>query len=115
RFPGSAFTPILRRVDRFLRSSLRNAYPQRLERAAMVLQDEEIQSEKVKEIQSRGVKHPYLKSYLVARANPLTRARKGMPDFEEALEKLRRSLERIQPGKVRLDQVAGAAVWDAGE
>ncbi|MDM7914707.1 MAG: chromosome partitioning protein ParB, partial [Candidatus Eisenbacteria bacterium] len=56
RFPGSAFTPILRRVDRFLRSSLRNAYPQRLERAAMVLQAEEILSEKVTEIQSRGVK-----------------------------------------------------------
>jgi ParB family transcriptional regulator, chromosome partitioning protein len=115
RFPGSAFTPLLRRVDKFLRSSLRNAHPQRIERARMVLAAEEVLTEKVKEIQSRGVRHPYLKSYLIARCNPLSRARKGVPEFEEAIEKLRGALSRVNAGKVRLDQVAGAAMWDAGE
>jgi ParB family chromosome partitioning protein len=115
RFPGSAFAPILRRVDRFLRASLRNAHPRRIERAFQVRSAEETLSSKVREIQERGVRHPYLKSYLVARCNPLTRARKEIPEFEEALEKLRRNLDRINPAKVRLDQVAGAAVWNAAE
>jgi ParB family chromosome partitioning protein len=114
RFPGSAFLPILRRVDKFLRSSLRNAYPIRKERAGLVLAAEEVLTEKVREIQARGVRHPYLKSYLVARSNPLSRARKSMPEFEEALAKLRANLSRVQTGRVRLDHVAGAAAWDAG-
>jgi hypothetical protein len=81
----------------------------------MVRSAEETLTAKVREIQERGVRHPYLKSYLIARCNPLSRARKSIPEFEEALEKLRRSLERVNPSKVRLDHVAGAAVWDAGE
>jgi len=115
RFPGSAFTPILRRVDKFMRSSLKNARPQRIERARLVLDAEEVLTEKVKEIQARGVRHPYLKTYLIARCNPLSRARKTVPEFEEAIAKLRGSLARVNTAKVRLDQVAGAALWDAGE
>ena len=114
RFPGSAFAPVLRRVDQFLRSSLRNAYPRRIERASLVLEAEKVLTEKVREIQERGVRHPYLKTYLIARCNPLTRARKAVPEFEEAIGKLHRSLERINATRVRLDQVAGAALWDAG-
>ncbi len=115
RFPGSAFAAVLRRVDKFLRSSLRNAHPQRLERAALVLAAEDVLSEKVAEIQARGVRHPYLKSYMIARCNPLTRSRKTVPEFEEAIGKLTQALKKVSPTKVRLDQVAGAAAWDAGE
>jgi len=115
RFPGSAFAPILRRVDKFLRSSLRNAHAHREARAALVMKAEEVLGEKVAEIQARGVKHPYLKSYLIARCNPLTRARKAAPDFEEAIEKLSQALKRVNAAKVRFDQIAGAAVWDAGD
>lgn len=115
RFPGGAFAPILRRVDKFLRSSLKNALPERRARAEMVIAAELVLAEKVRAIQERGVRHPYLKNYLIARCNPLTRARKDVPGFEAAMDRLRGTLQRIQPGKVRLDQVAGMAVWDAQE
>jgi len=115
RFPGGAFAPILRRVDKFLRSSLRNAQPERTHRADLLLRTEEVLSEKVSAIRERGVKHPYLKSYLIARCNPLTRARKTLPEFEDAIEKLRKGLAKVNPARVRLDQVAGAAAWNAGE
>lgn len=115
RFPGGAFAPILKRVDKFLRSSLKNAVVERKERATLVLSAESVLTEKVHAIQERGVKHPYLKNYLIARCNPLTRSRKEILGFEEAIVKLHGSLSRIQPGKVRLDQVAGMAVWDAQE
>jgi ParB family chromosome partitioning protein len=114
-FPGGAFAPLLRRVDKFLRSALRRAQAEREERAGLVLAAEAVLSEKVREIRERGVRHPYLNAYLIARSSPLTRARKGVPEFNEALEKLRANLSRINPSRVRLDQLAGAAAWNAGE
>lgn len=114
-FPGGAFAPILRRVDKFLRSALRRASVEREERAELVLAAEAVLAEKVREIRERGVRHPYLNTYLIARSSPLTRARKAIPEFNEALEKLRANLRRINPSRVRLDSLAGAAAWSAGE
>lgn len=54
-----------------------------------------------------------LKSYLIARCNPLTRSRKVVPEPEETLEKIIQALKRVSPAKVRIDQVAGMAAWDA--
>jgi len=114
-FPGGAFAPILRRVDKFLRSSLRNALPEREKRAGLVIAAEAVLAEKVREIRERGVRHPYLNAYLIARSSPLTRARKATPEFAETLEKLRTNLSRINPSRVRLDHLAGASAWGAGE
>lgn len=113
RFAGSAYAPILRRVDKFLRSSLRNAYPQREARRDAVIAVDQVMVGIVEALKARGVRHPFVRAFVLARCNPLTRARKNVPDFEETFAKLRKSLERFDTGRVRLDHVAGAAMYAA--
>ena len=64
-------------------------------------------------IKKRGIKHPYIKNFILARCNPLTRARKSVPSFEETFDKLYRALERFDVDKVRMEEIARAAVMSA--
>jgi ParB family chromosome partitioning protein len=101
RFAGGAFSPILRRVDRFLRSGLTKAYEERERRAEEVEAADKVLSD-------------YIKNFVLARCNPLTRARKSVPGFQETFEKLRQALERFDVDRVRVEDIARAAVTPAG-
>ncbi len=114
RFAGGAFSPILRRVDRFLRSPLSKAYEERERRAEQVEGVDTVLSDVVARIKKRGINHPYVKNFILARCNPLTRARKSIPSFQETFEKLHRSLERFDVDKIRMEDIARAAVMSAG-
>jgi len=91
RFAGGAFAPILRRVDKFLRGGL-----------ALALV--------VAKLKKRGIRHPYVKNYVLARTTPLTRARKTLPPFEQTFKKLRDNLEAFDVAKVRYDDIQRTAV-----
>ena len=79
RFAGAAFSPVLRKVDRFSSKTLvaslreREGYASRIE--AINVRVGEI----VEGLQARGFKSPYLKTYVVARINPVRfhRAKRG--------------------------------------
>lgn len=114
RFAGGAFSPILRRVDRFLRPPLAKAYQERQDRAEQVEAADALLGDVVVRIKKRGINHPYIKNFVLARCNPLTRARKTVPGFQEALEKLHRSLERFDVDRIRMEEIARAAVMSAG-
>lgn len=113
RFAGGAFSPILRRVDRFLRTPLSKSYEERQGRAEQVEAVDVLLSEVVARIKKRGINHPYIKNFILARCNPLTRARKSVPSFEETFDKLYRALERFDVDKVRMEEIARAAVMSA--
>jgi ParB family chromosome partitioning protein len=113
RFAGGAFAPILRRVDRFLKPPLPKAYAEREQRAALVQAADDALAEVVAKVKKRGVNHPYVKNYVLARTTPLSRARKTLPSFEQTFERLRTNLEAFDPAKVRLDEIARAAVFAA--
>jgi ParB family chromosome partitioning protein len=113
RFAGGAFSPILRRVDGFLREPLRNAYGEREERAAKVEAADDLLAKRVAELKKRGVNHPYVKSFVLARCNPLSRARKTLPSFDTALERLSRALEAFDTGAVSYQDVARAGTFAA--
>ena len=99
RFAGGAFAPILRRVDKFLKMSLRKGLEERAERAELVRSADETLGQVVAKVKKRGINHPYVKNYLLARTTPLTRARKTLPSFEQTFKKLRE-----QPGGLRRDE-----------
>ncbi len=111
RFAGGAFAPILRRVDRFLKAPLQKAYGERERRAALVRAADDALNDVVQKVKKRGINHPYVKNYVLARTTPLSRARKTLPSFEQTFERLRESLEAFDPAKVRMDEIARAAVF----
>ncbi len=113
RFAGGAFAPLLRRVDKFLKSPLPKAYTERERRAELVRAADDVLADVVAKVKKRGLNHPYVKNYVLARTTPLSRARKTLPSFEQTFERLRENLEAFDPAKVRLDEIARAAVFAA--
>ncbi len=109
KFSGGAFAPILSRVDNFLAKPLADALEERHERAALVERAEELVNDLVVRGKRRGLVHPYLKNYIIARSNPLTRARKTLPSCNAALNSLIKSLSEFDLGKVHFGQIREAA------
>jgi ParB family transcriptional regulator, chromosome partitioning protein len=110
RFAGGAFAPILRRVDKFLKSSLRRGLEEREERAELVRAADEALGVAVAKIKKRGINHPYVKNYVLARTTPLTRARKTLPSFEQTFRKLREAVADFDVGKVRYEDIQRSAI-----
>ena len=115
RFSGSVFAPIVRRVDGFLKSSLTKSFPEREERAEQVRSADAILTDLVARLKKRGLVHPYIKNFVIARCSPLTRARKTVPSFAQAFEKLRAALEQFDPSTIRVDEIARAAAFTGAE
>ena len=113
RFAGGAFAPILRRVDKFLKLSLRRGVEEREERAGLVRATDEALAGVVAKIKKRGINHPYVKNYVLARTTPLTRARKTLPPFEQTFKKLRENIEDFDVAKVRYDEIQRSAIMAA--
>ena len=109
KFSGGAYSPILTRVDTFMNKPLREAMEEREERAAMVQRADDLVNELVAKAKKRGLMHPYLKNFIIARCNPLTRVRKTMPAYKAAMASLTKSLEEFDLGKIHFGQIREAA------
>jgi ParB family chromosome partitioning protein len=109
RFSGGAYAPILSRVDNFLNRPMREAIEEREERAAQLERADELVNALVTSGKKRGLVHPYLKNFIVARCNPLTRARKSLPSYKSALASLLKALEEFDLAKINFGQVRSAA------
>jgi ParB family chromosome partitioning protein len=113
RFAGGAYSPMLKKVDRFSERTLRVSLRER-EGYAARLQDIEVQVKKIIEkLQARGFKSPYLRNYVVARINPVRfhRAKKGdtTPPMTMAAALTRMAaavkkfdLDSVKPGELAL-------------
>ena len=64
----------------------------------------------VAKIKKRGINHPYVKNFVLARTTPLTRQRKTLPSFEQTFKKLAETLEAFDVSKVRYEDIQRAAV-----
>ena len=111
RFAGGAFAPILKRVDRFLKGRLPEALRERQERAEKVKAADAALQKVVSALKKRGLNHPYVKNYVLARTSPLTRARKTVPSFDQAFSKLIGAIEGFEVAKVRYEDIQRAAVF----
>ncbi|MBI4611026.1 MAG: chromosome partitioning protein ParB [Candidatus Rokubacteria bacterium] len=113
RFAGGAFAPILRRVDKFLKATLPKALEERQERADLVREADEVLSDVVARIKKRGINHPYVKNFVLARTTPLTRARKTLPSFDVTFKKLTENLEAFDVARIRYEDIARSALMAA--
>jgi ParB family chromosome partitioning protein len=113
RFAGGAFAPILKRVDGFLKGKLPQTLEERQKRAAKVRAADEALGRAVAALKKRGISHPYVKNYVLARTSPLTRARKTVPSFDQAFSRLVSAIDGFDVAKVRYEDVQRAAVFSA--
>ena len=113
RFAGGAFAPILRRVDKFLKGHFPKTLKEREERAALVREADEALGGAVARIKKRGINHPYVKNFVLARTTPLTRQRKTLPGFEQTFRKLVDNIEAFDVSKVRYEDIQRSAIMAA--
>jgi ParB family chromosome partitioning protein len=113
RFAGGAFAPMLKRVDKFLKGSLPDSLEERGERAAKVKAADEALGKAVAALKKRGINHPYVKNYVLARTSPLTRARKTLPSFDQTFSRLVAAIEGFDVSKVRYEDVQRASAFAA--
>jgi ParB family chromosome partitioning protein len=113
RFAGGAFAPILRRVDQFLEGPFARTLPLREERAGAVRAADEALADVVARLKKRGISHPFVKNYVLARTTPLSRARKTLPSFDQTLSKLIENIEGFDVDKVRYQDIQRGALMAA--
>jgi ParB family chromosome partitioning protein len=109
RFGGGAYHPILRRLESFTDEPLRTALKDHEKRATMVLDLEEKVASAVKKLKERGLVSPYLRSFVVARINPLRWIKGEPPPLEEVLKTMRERAAKFNVEKIRPQDLAGAA------
>jgi ParB family chromosome partitioning protein len=71
RFAGGAYAPCLRKVDRFAAKPLAKSLAERAGYAARLREIDVRVKEIVAALQARGFRSPYLRTYVVARINPV--------------------------------------------
>jgi len=108
RFSGGAYHPVLKRVEEFLKQPLRSALEVRGKRAKTVLALDDLVVQQVEALKARGMTSPYLKSFVVARVNPIRFRPKEAPplSFEEALDRMTKAAAKFDPAKIKIDDLA---------
>ncbi len=108
RFSGGAYHPILRRSDQFIKKPLNDALEIRRERAKALMDLDQTVVSKVEALKSRGLTSPYLKSFVVARINPIRfRPKDAAPlGFDEVMERMTKAAAKINVEKIRIEDLA---------
>jgi ParB family chromosome partitioning protein len=108
RFSGGAYHPLLKRVDGFLNKPLDKALGMRRERAETLLKLDDLVVKQAEALKARGLTSPYLKSFVVARINPVRfRPKEAEPlSFDEALERMTKAAAKFNPDKIKMEDLA---------
>jgi ParB family chromosome partitioning protein len=119
RFSGGAYHPILKRADEFLKKPLRAALQIRQDRAKAVMELDNLVTEKVGALKAKGLTSPYLKSFVVARINPLRfRPKEAEPlGFDGVLDRMTKAATKLNVDRVKVEDLAksGGAPEEAAE
>lgn len=109
RFGGGVYHPILRRLETFSDEPLRATVKEHEKHAEMVLDLEEKVAGAVKKLKERGLVSPYLRSFVVARVNPLRWIKGDAPPLDEVLKTMRERATKFNVEKIKPQDLAGAA------
>jgi ParB family transcriptional regulator, chromosome partitioning protein len=108
RFAGGAYHPVLRRVEAFVDASIGKAIRDHETLATLTLEVEAKVAEAVSRLREKGLVSPYLRSFVVARINPLRWLTGEPPAAEEVLKTMRDRASRFNADKVRQEDLAKA-------
>ena len=111
KFAGGAYNPVVRRLETFSEDPISKAI-KRHEKTAELLMDLDARvSEAVKKLKEKGFVSPYLRTFVVARINPLRWIQGEPPPLEEVLKTMRDRAARFNVDKIKqsdLSNMGGA-------
>jgi ParB family chromosome partitioning protein len=107
RFSGGVYNPFVRRLTEFSDESLGKALKVHEKTADAILELDEKVAEVVKKLKAKGFVSPYLKTFVVARSNPL-RFMKEPPSLEDLLKTIRGKVERFNVDKIKQSDIVAS-------
>jgi ParB family chromosome partitioning protein len=106
RLAGGAYHPALRKVDGWIPEKLGEAVVERERRAKAVLELDDAVNEAVAKLKERGLTSPYLKTFVVARVNPLRFIKGDPPSFDELLATMTKRARGMKVDKIKNEDLA---------
>ena len=108
RLSGGAYHPMLRRIEDFLDDRLDAALRERERRAAKLLAADDDVGAIIDKLKQRGLTSPYLRSFVVARVNPIRFSTSTEFDFDDVLDRMRKAAGRFKLDRVRQEDIVRA-------
>ena len=107
RFSGGVYNSFVRRLTEFSDEPLSKALKVHEKHAEMLMELDEKVNEVVKKLKAKGFVSPYLKTFVVARSNPL-RFMKEAPELEDLIKTIRGKVERFNVDKIRQEDITAS-------
>ena len=108
KFAGGAYNPIVRRLEKFSDEPLSRAMKQHQKNADMLMDLDARVTEVVGKLKARGFVSPYLRTFVVARINPLRWIQGEPPPLDEVLKTMRERAGKFNTEKVKQEDLATA-------
>jgi ParB family chromosome partitioning protein len=106
RLSGGAYAPILKKVDPWIEAPLATALAERERRADLVLSLDDAVGEAVDKLKARGLVSPYLRTFVVARINPLRFIKGEPPPMDELLPSMAKRARGMKVDGVKVEDLA---------
>jgi len=106
RIAAGAYHPALRKVDGWIEQPLHVAVAERERRAGRVLELDDAVTDAVKRLQERGLTSPYLRSFVVARVNPLRFIKGDLPSFDALLDTMTKRARGLKTDRIAATDLA---------
>jgi ParB family chromosome partitioning protein len=106
KFAGGAYNPIVRRLTTFSEEPISKAIKKHERTAEMLMELDERVTEVVKKLKDKGFVSPYLRTFVVARINPLRWIQGDPPPLEEVLKTMRDRAARFNVEKIKQSDLA---------
>ena len=106
KFAGGAYNPVVRRLEAFSEDPISKSI-KRHEKTAELLMDLDARvTDAVKKLKEKGFVSPYLRTFVVARINPLRWIQGEPPPLEEVLKTMRDRAARFNVEKIKQSDLA---------
>ncbi|HWI38519.1 MAG TPA: ParB N-terminal domain-containing protein [Burkholderiales bacterium] len=107
RFSGAVYNSFVRRLTEFSDQALAKSLREHEKTAEMLLELDEKVADVVKRLKAKGFVSPYLKTFVVARSNPL-RFMKEAPELHDLIKTIRGKVERFNVDKVKQEDIVAS-------
>jgi ParB family chromosome partitioning protein len=107
RFSGGVYHAFVRRLAEFSAEPLAKSLAAHERHAGMLLELDEKVAEVVAKLKAKGFVSPYLKTFVVARSNPL-RFMREPPELEELLKTIRGKVDKFNVDRIKQEDIVAS-------